>query len=945
MTSGTGAHCIAEETQWMFTDDGSTIEVRRILGNTPQVHCSVSDPLDLVFGYLTMEDSSTEEVSAVISSNVRGFLTIDHVVQFFFEVVADNTGAVEQTTYTKALEAAKLEAKAQHDGLEQTKASKSSKEKVPLPTLAVLEEALISQISVPKEREQAKPMVIARALFRDGTAVTFSAAEKCLHFAAVRSLCHFLLADLVVDVCVGDCLRSIRVSHIDAITVYVDGCVVIHSQEVEGYRVSLDVLGNYITVNSEGSMLYVTASGKRSIVKVDGQTLDLEPLMVAAKVDTHTGAQVLLRQDGVQVVLGSGGGVEKITYCTGCSCVRSDGENAWHFKGFPEIRFNSEAGRLGFTVDRMEAIMDVGEQTLHMIHHRSGGEAILDWTKHWMHVRTMPNGNCFTIDCAFGGLVASSDVSHYYVSPFGRCGEVREDVFKEPEIVNQEFLQRYEGAGGNFGETALQSNCCMLNFPIKLMDSNCRPTMEPKPTTLSSYTRYAEGSLESLRVSGVRQSKDLLRGVVGTRGGNGDDGVLVFMMPWLSNVLLQRLKNDINPTYSRLFLGLSLLGGDVQEHIIFLESSHEGAREERGSTTPMASSVAQFLLTSQLPKATEAPCGDNVHAMRILLTREGAVLMTDDVATLLRHDRLSSSAAEKWSKAMQTLPLVETAEVTALNSSYETRRSEPLYAYTVSGRSCTRPVAPRKEARATRDAKYNFWRSTGILVAAEVKEATLNERNDNASTGILTSEGTHAPFALAASPAADISEPIKNKGCWVPFMHTMLKKEMPPQEYRSVPSLSVTPSVLSFGRLLSGNRYAIPLTLTNTSTVPCRYRVTLPTEYRSILRVHYPRHFLAPGLTVVAQVEVSGTQPPGTISVVLGVTHEGGSVTVAVHLETVEKSDELSSAIADDTTAVFLGPTLINLFVPGTTRRLPPLHILKGEEANKEAAADALESM
>ncbi|EKF39318.1 hypothetical protein MOQ_000456 [Trypanosoma cruzi marinkellei] len=943
--SGNGAHCIAEETQWMFTDDGSTIEVRRVVGNTPQVHCVVTDPVDLAFGFLTMKELPTEEVPLVITSSVRCFLTIDGVVQFFFEVVADNTRAVEQVVYMKAVESAKLEAKAQYEAVEQTKTSRGSKEKVPLPSLATLEEALISQIAVPKEREQRKPMTNARALFHDGTAAAFSATEKCLHFSTVRNLHRPSLNDIVVDVCVGDNVRSIRVSHIHAITVYADGCVVINAQEIEGYLVSLDLFGNYLTMNKEGAMIYVTAAGKRSIIRTDGQRLSLEPLMVVTTGDRRTDTNVLLRQDGVQVLLGSGGQLEKVIYGTGCFSASSDGGGyTWHFMGFPEIKVHHEAGRLGFTVDRMETIMDVRAQTLQLIHHRGGVEAILDLKTHRLHVCPMPNGNCFTMDCAFGGLVASSEVGDYCVSPFGRCGDVRENVFKEAEVVSREFLERYEETGGNFEETALQRNFNTFDFPLKVRDSAYRPNFELPTLTLSSYMRYAERSIDGVLSPDVQQSKDLIRLLVRMNNCDDDDGVLLFMNPWLSSVLLQRLKSEIDPTFSRFFSGVSFSGGDVQEQILFLQPPHEVAGEERKSVVPMARSVEQFLLMSRWPNAIQAPRDNKVTAVHVLSTRKGTPLMTDNVAELLCSGRLSLSEAKVWSKAMHTIPLVEKAEVAGMISVDRTQRGQPLRDYTVSGSSATRAVyLPHKKRRLARDGKYNYWRSTGILVASELAEATLNEENGNTAADISVFEGNHECSAVTESHAsADTAGIIKGKGNFVPFMHSTVEREMPPQEHRFVPTLSVMPSVLSFGRVIRGNRYALPVVFTNTSIVPCRYRVTLPKECKDILRVHYPRHFLAPGLTVMAQVEISGTQPLGAISFSLNVTHEGGLIPVKVEIETVEEEEVMSSAL-HNSTAVVLGPALINSFVPGTTRRPPP-HLLQKEAANEEAS-DVLETM
>lgn len=950
MVLGPGAHCIAEEKQWMFTDDGCAIEVRRVVGNTRQVHCSVTSPSGLTFGFLTMEEALLEEVPLRISSNVRCFFTIDAALRFFFETTADNTEAVERAAYSKAVQAAKLEAKAQYDALEQTKTSKGSKEKVLLPTLAALEETLLSQLSVPIEREKKAPLTATRALLQNGSSVQFDFSEQSLHYVIAGGALYSTPLDFAVDVWMGESVRSVRVYYIEGITVYSDGCVVVHSPEIKDYRLSFDVLGNYVTMNAENVMVRVAASGERFVIKADGQTVSLEPLLVATTVDVQTGKSLLLRQDGVQILLGLNGQKEKVTYCAGCSCVRLNDQLGWQFTGFPMIRMNVEMGSLEFSSKCVRAVMDVGKQTLQVIDHQSGGQAILDCASHRLQVQPMTNGNCYTIDCAFGGLVSVSDSTNYCVSPFGRCGEGKEDVFKTTEILSQEFLQHCEASGGKFDEMALHKNFHTPEFLFPSLTTGRHSKPQLSTATEDCHRQFAEQQMDMLlSTPAIQHSKDLLRGVVRIDGSDSDDRGLLFINPWLLQLLLRRLKSGIDPTYSRLFSGVSFSDGALQERVLFLQPPCEATREEPSFITPMATSVTQFFLMSATPRRTQEPKEPKVEAVHFLTAGAEVPLTASDMVELLRKDRLQSCENEMWSRAMSTLPPAATAAEAAAASAEvvsgtESKRLRPLRNYDVSeAKTATRVVSASQGPQSAPDGKYNFWRFTKLLVAAETSASSLHRSAD--SQGPDASIPTEEDDAIAVAPPL-LKDDVKPKGEGdgkIPFMHMIVPKEMPPQEHHYVPSLSVTPLVLLFGRVVQGYRYALAVALTNTSTVPCRYRATLPLEYKTMLRVHYPRHFLAPGLTALVQIELTGTQPLGTLSVPLTVAHEGKTITVKITFETVA-SEDASSLVSEDTTAVLLGPTLIDSFVPGTTTRPPP-HVVVNEMTKGKDVDVAVEPM
>ncbi|KAH9599640.1 hypothetical protein LSM04_000126 [Trypanosoma melophagium] len=938
MVSGNGAHCIAQEVQWMFADDGSTIEVRRIVGNTRQIHCIVTSPGGVNFGFMTVEEPLPEGIPSEISSGVRSFLTIENALQFFFEVVADNTDAVEQAAYIKAVEAAKIEAKTQHDALEQSKPSKGNKEKVVVPTLAALEENLISAIPLPIKRERNPPQTNVRALLRNGTQVLFSILDKYLHLSVIRSLLHSTLVDMLLDVWSGNGVRTLKLHYIEAITVYADGCVVLHSPDIGNYRVCLDIFGNYTTMNSDGVIVRVTALGKRTVVTADGKVLSLDPLLVSQTVDQLTGKKIFRRQDGVEIIWSPTDQNEGVIFCKGCSCSSVDKGFVWNFSGYPETRVDVDSPRLDLLVNCVEIIMDVEVKTLQLIDTRSGGETVLDWKTHRLHVRPMINGNCFTTDCAFAGLLGLSQSTSYCVSPFGRCGEVREEVFKSAEVVCEHFVQYYEKSGGKFEDVALHMTR-ITDSPF----SFGKPTDNTKSflinATALSHRRYAEEKIDSLLTYNKQPCKDLFRILLHI----DNDLPLLFVNPWVFSVFLHRLKADINPAYSRPLLSGSFADGAIQEYILFLPSLCKCNKEDILEIIPLATSVEQFSLIPKIPTTKNQTLEKEVDAIHFVTLRSDALLDTDITENLLHEGHLLSREEDMWSKAMETLPPAEVPQSTTFRGT-KTKCLPSLYGYTVHEAKVPSINSVNFRTRKTKKSNYNYWRFSGILVTGERNNGRLDGNNNNNTTTTTTTNITknntiaesikaahniEENGAVAAYSKSPVAVESQAKGNNLLFMHSIVKKEMPQQEHHFLPSLAVSPPTLSFGRVVKGYRYILPLALTNTSTVPCRYRITFPVEYKKMLSVDYPRQFLAAGLTIVARVELSGMQPIGPMSVLLNVAHEGGTDTVLVEVETLSETDNtvLSS---QKTSAVLVGPTLVNSFAPGTTHRRP-FHLLQRE--------------
>ncbi|SCU64280.1 Flagellar-associated PapD-like, putative [Trypanosoma equiperdum] len=940
LVSGQGACCVSQEVQWMFTEDGCAIEVRRTVANTRHVDCCVSDPGGLLFGFLTEDAQPLEEVPAVIPCGLRCYFIIVDVVQFFFEVVADNSDAVSQMKYDLAVKAAKDDAKAHRDMLESIKPPKNSKEKVFVPPLSTLEEEFISRVPVPVIRGRRPPAAMTTLLLKNGTAGTFSVGGKYLRFSVVQGVLHTTIANLVVDIWDTDKVRTVKVNYIEAIEVLADGCAVVYCPELVGYRLSLDVFGNYVTMDSGGTLVRVEVSGKRTVVMPSGEIVDLGMYKVASTVDVPTGKQVLVRQDGLQVTLWPNGRLDRLLHSAGFSCTRDGEKFVWHIAGFPDICVTPSESKVGFTYDHVEAVMDIIGHTLRVLHHRSGSEALLDWKSHRLHVKPMPGGDSYTIDCAFGGLVGHSKDTEYCVSTLGRCGESREDVFKLPEIISETFLQF-------FNETLPESDMetprwvAEQNIPCPLGEMLVRRKSPLARTTTSSYRSYAENEIDKLVPSGVGRTKDVLRAVVWRNSEHCiNDNVLFFGNLWLSKLLTHRLKAYIDLAYLRPLACAALGDKTIKERVLFLQPPKEGSTA-RGAGTPFPRSISDFLLIPCLHCSFFQKEERERDVLHVAASQPDVPFRMSTVAELLCHERLALCEEKVWEETIRTLP---PSEASTLAHCDDTGPLEQLRDHSVCEPESQRSSLCRGDIK-THKGRFNYWASSGIIVAAE--NGVPDARGINGCSAASSARsGEVAAYSEAAKQLevhADDNHPtegadsIRPNG--VPFMHTRLIKEMPPQERISVPTLSVTPTVLDFGLVEPGYRYVLPLILTNTSTYPCRHRITFCPSFKKMIHVNYRHQFLAPGLTIRADVELLGTQPPGPMRASLCVAFETGSVDVEVRAETAEPREEQEEEEEDKLPqkppevpklpVVLLGPSRINTFIPASTHRLPLHHTVE----------------
>ena len=143
----------------------------------------------------------------------------------------------------------------------------------------------------------------------------------------------------------------------------------------------------------------------------------------------------------------------------------------------------------------------------------------------------------------------------------------------------------------------------------------------------------------------------------------------------------------------------------------------------------------------------------------------------------------------------------------------------------------------------------------------------------------------------ACSTSATAASSSWRKKTAAPSMVPLMQSYFPPADAQTgttaasrfhAPLLVVEPRHVDFGNVHGGRRYVATFTLTNASTVPCRYRVRASAVLRPYLTISYPRHFVAPGMTVTATVELSGWQPSGVVDSELTVVHEGGTTEVGV---------------------------------------------------------------
>jgi hypothetical protein len=209
---------------------------------------------------------------------------------------------------------------------------------------------------------------------------------------------------------------------------------------------------------------------------------------------------------------------------------------------------------------------------------------------------------------------------------------------------------------------------------------------------------------------------------------------------------------------------------------------------------------------------------------------------------------------------------------------------------------------------ATSPSALNYWSSPCCrLVVSPAKDTVAGGQFGNSNAGDATNSSAAAaavgaalslPAApSAASGAAPASVPPSapaastykkpSASSAAPLMHSY----SPARDAQTgttassrfhAPALVVQPRHIDFGNVPKGRRYVATFELTNTSSVPCRYRVRLDAAVRPFLAVTYPRHFVAPGITVTVTVELSGWQPHGVVDSELTVVHEGGTTAVGV---------------------------------------------------------------
>ncbi|CCD15348.1 unnamed protein product, partial [Trypanosoma congolense IL3000] len=653
--SGPGACCVSQEVQWMFADDGCAIEVRRIVANARQVECCVSSPGGLEFGFLTLDTAPQEGTLLVIPCGLRCYFTVVDEVQFFFEVLADNSDAVAQMAYETAQENARRDAKVHRGMLESIKPSKNSKEKVVVPPLNVIEEEFISKIPPPVIRGKKPPVAQTTFLLQNGTIGAFHLNEQYLWLSVPRGSLHTTIANLSVDVWSSNKVRTARVNYIERIEVFSDGCLGIRCPEIRGFRVSLDTFGNYVTMDSGGALVRVDMFGNRTLVRPCGEVVNLEPIHVSTLTDSSSGRRVIVRQDGTQIILRYDGSLESLVYGAGLSCTRSGERFTWYVAGFPGVFVSPAATQVGLSFNNVEAVMDTNDNELRIVDHRGGSEALLKWKIHRLYVKPMVGGNTYTLDCAFGGLIGRSNATEYCVSTLGRCGNAREDVFNSPEVLSQQFLAYFEETSSKYEAAQLHRTISgdVVSF---LLESQSTGNSSYTRASASCYGRFVNSEIEKLIPQGAKPCADMFRIVVRKHADSDiDSSILFFGGAWLSKLLMDRLKTYGDSTYVYPLAGASVNGKIVEERVLFLQAAKKTVTE-RGTMTPIAKSVADFLLIPSLPQSMLSMADDERDVLHVVLPKPEVPLSTTDVMDLLCIGRLVACEDNVWNEALKALP-------------------------------------------------------------------------------------------------------------------------------------------------------------------------------------------------------------------------------------------------------------------------------------------------
>lgn len=941
-TTGKSVQTAVDEVHWVSMKDGARIEVSRFSACSNQVICTASVRDDsMQFGYAvdhlasTCTSAADEKVAlppAEVPSGVRTFLAVRGKLHVSAEVFADNFVAAEDAAYAAAVQAAKQSAKAQFEmqTARPTKGSKSKdKNAAAAPTLEELEATCVAAIQRPPQRPLNPPTTRVTAAFLlywcSATLQTQSSVPTITmtnHAGANAS------SDINMPVLIWDdgAVRRLWLHTVTKAHYSTDGVVQVESPNLPaGTRLVLHCRGSYATerggdtlsVSSRGICRLHSKGETTEVLRLHSATVIPAAWPAWRQMDREDGHRLLYRPLSKEIAAAAETSVslESVQFCEHLTVTCTNAasrEWKWHITGFPPVRCSSEnEGRIAIAVDEEESSIFVYQQAtasftllpMQTLRHVSASLCV---TSCRLQVTDQDSeespGSCFLLDCTFGGLYATvhavdeNGTFIYRVSPYGQCSEEKDDmVLLPPEYPPTEKTPAF-----------------LPNEPVS-------------PLFLTALSTYTAGGSAMVPLHQQRHPSLLMRpsaaaGLFST-----------LKVPSWSSFLSQYVSSTSANSSTEFCCVVSAPSGESELAIMdtctltkwlaWVQNrcgANAGLRLTRSAPASPIDSVEEYQL--EVVRAESEPLhGNGIPAP----THRTAALSEMDVSSC-QLLRLSPELAAAPVASMNALSIsscitIETA-ARLLSSQKDTHEevrrdvSEEVPPLDRSGDVSTVNEAKGEFScmqsidigvtQASKRILVNYWTSplhqecstpTTSTAVEEVATPSKVERDEEDLDSLSVESGTNAQmdssplnaaqFSTDVHSAAAATVPSKRADC-IPLMHTYTYSRSTlgatASSYNHKVSCTVTPKNVDFGNLRQGRKYTAALLLSNTSTVPYRYRVRVPADVRSFFSAEYPHRFIAPGMTVSIVLLVSGYQPLGIVNTEVSIHYEGGASTVHV---------------------------------------------------------------
>lgn len=906
---GRGARCASEEIEWMYPLDGTSIEVERSTVNTKQLSCFVSSPRGLDYGFLFCESNTYDSsVQKCVPSNIRCFVEYQRYIKIMTEVVADNSVAAEQMAYELAVEEAKMEARKQQEALQNAKKSARGKDKATaLPTLTELETACINAIPKPRVREKCPPTLQLSALINEGTTyLSFSELEKTITINGKGS--SFCIVDLHIKVWRTNRLDDLHLGYISRLVVHSDGTIEVFSPQSQGYRVFLTYSGTYMS-EKDNLCLIVLNDGTCNLRSCDG-IFSLPHLLSSQNNDPATNDVVTEREDGIQF-LHHGDVLKRVKFCDNIILSWDKDLCNWSFKGYPNIMHVRSHQTFGVNTGPARLLFDLSKNAAYLTCIGEEICAIFDFVEYRFQVYPVDFANVHTVDCAFGGMYAncySPCVGRrvFRVSPFGRCSEEKDGLLVFPRGYttpeDQPLMRFREIWSPSFVNTLTETDVCVERDALHLMAhwnaSLSGPTSSLHPSIHKNIEEriksHSATELKKITSSESTEQRFTLCICVG----NADRTLaLIFIEPSTANSVTKTFMRGLDPLYSAPF---QVNGSpQLQEYLLAVRPPF-----------PLSARPKILLpLTIHDLRVTQHGLPQDILLWYWFVKCAGGdVLVPDFFKEIFDMSRIQNAYEKALEFLCLKLPLAQRDGIVSLNAAHTATAVRECSAAGREGKAVL-PAALPQEKRSFKQNHLHYWNDRNKVVL-------LQENRHDVSAPKPQNPCTGKPHIEMVQKDVLASKYQQNPLMVSKAFRTSLVTGSTPSSKGHCPMLSIKPSILEFGSIKTKRCYAAIVYLTNTSSVPCRYRVTVEKQHRAFITVKYPRHFMAAGLTEGVEVRILGHQPIGATEASLSVAHEGGSTTITATFTTVEhETDVLLSP-----SALCIGDTPPQ-FLPGSTLR------------------------